>query len=224
MVLAAGRTDSLHAAEALEKLCRSYWPPLYSYIRRQGYAPSDAQDLTQAFFAKLLKKNFWARADPQQGRFRSFLLTALRNFLSDERDWVRTAKRGGGASIISFEEHASEERFQEGLAHNVSSEHQFDRQWASTVLEQARAKLRQECIDSGKSALYERVPLLGGETEGGYESVSQELGMSVSAIKSAVSRLRERYGDLVREEVAHTVASPAEVEGEVRHLLTVIGS
>ena len=113
MVLAAGRTDSLHAAEALEKLCRSYWPPLYSYIRRQGYAPSDAQDLTQAFFAKLLKKNFWARADPQQGRFRSFLLTALRNFLSDERDWVRTAKRGGGASIISFEEHASEERFQE---------------------------------------------------------------------------------------------------------------
>jgi len=225
VVISAGLTNSSHASEALEKLCRGYWPPLYSYIRRQGYGRADAQDLTQGFFAKLLQKNFWARADPQKGRFRSFLLTALRQFLADERDRVRTAKRGGGLSFISIDEQAGEDHFLEGLSQNLSGEQQFDRQWASTVLEQARAKLRQECIAAGKSGLYDRVSLAGGKNERSvsYTVVAQELGMSVSAIKSAVSRLRERYSELVREEVAHTVSSPAEIDAEVRHLLSVIG-
>jgi RNA polymerase sigma-70 factor (ECF subfamily) len=225
VVLSAGQASSSQASESLEKLCHAYWPPLYSYIRRQGHGMEEAQDLTQAFFAKLLKKNFWARADPQKGRFRSFLLTALRQFLADERDRVRTAKRGGGVSFISFDEQASEERFLEGASQNLNSEQQFDRQWASTVLEQARAKLRQECVASGKSALYDRISLVEGKDASAvpHALIAQELGMSVSAIKSAVSRLRARYGELVRQEVAHTVSSPAEIEAEIRHLLSVIG-
>jgi RNA polymerase sigma-70 factor (ECF subfamily) len=226
VVLSAGQASSSQASESLEKLCHAYWPPLYSYIRRQGHGMEEAQDLTQAFFAKLLKKNFWARADPQKGRFRSFLLTALRQFLADERDRVRTAKRGGGVSFISFDEQASEERFLEGASQNLSSEQQFDRHWAATVLEQARTRLRQECVASGKSALYDRISLVEGKDANPvpHALIAQELGTSVSAIKSAVSRLRARYGELVRQEVAHTVPNPAEIEEEIRHLLSVIGA
>ncbi len=188
-------------------------------------SPADAQDLTQAFFAKLLQKNFWARADPQKGRFRSFLLTALRQFLADERDRVRTAKRGGGLCFISIDEQTGEERLLEGMSRSPNGEQQFDRQWAATVLLQARAKLRQECIAAGKSGLYNGVSVVDGKNESSlpYAVIAQELGMSVGALKSAVSRLRQRYGQLVREEVAHTVSSPCEIEAEIRHLLAVIG-
>ena len=203
-----------------------YWPPLYSYVRRQGYGLEDAQDLTQAFFAKLIEKNFWARADPQKGRFRSFLLTALRQFLADERDRARAAKRGGGVSAISFDEKTGEEHFLEGLDQKLTGEQQFDRQWASAVLKQARARLRQECIASGKSGLYDRVNLLDDKPEKSlaYAEVARQLGMSLSAVKSAVSRLRERYGEMVREEIAHTVSEPGEVDAEIRYLLSVIGA
>ena len=224
-VVSAGQPDSSRAPAALEKLCQAYWKPLYSYVRRQGHGPADAQDLTQAFFARFLEKNLWSRANPQKGRFRSFLLTVLRHFLADERDRVRTVKRGGGFAFISFDEKAGEQCFLEGLGENLSGEEQFDRQWASTVLEQARARLRQECIATGKSGLFERVNLTDAPNTNSmsYEAVAQELGMSVSAIKSAVSRLRSRYGELVREEVAHTVSSPAEIDAEIRHLLSVVG-
>jgi len=226
VVLRAGDAQALHASQALEKLCRTYWPPLYSYVRHQGFRPEDAQDLTQAFFAKLLEKNFWARANPEKGRFRSFLLTALRHFVNDERDRARTAKRGGGVSFIPFDEGTGEEHFFKGLNPNLNSEQQYDRQWAATVLEQARAKLRQECIASGKSELYDRVNLLSDQPEkaDSYADVARQLGMSVSAIKSAVSRLRARYGALVREEVAHTVFSPAELDAEIAYLLSVVGN
>src|SRR5688572_16080539 len=202
--------DSPGASEALEKLCRTYWPPLYGYIRRLGHGPEEAEDLTQAFFAKLLQKNFWARADREKGRFRNFLLKALRNFLADERDRARTAKRGGGQSILSLDEHASEERYLEGLSQNVSAEQQFDRQWAATILEQARSKLRQECAASGKLGLYDRVSLIDGQNESAvsHAVIAQELGMTISAIKSAISRLRARYGELVRQEIAKTVSNP----------------
>ena len=226
VVISAGQADAFQASEALEKLCRTYWPPLYSFVRRHGYSPEDAQDLTQAFFAKLLEKNFWARADRQKGRFRSFLLTALRQFLADERDRARTAKRGGGATFISFDERTGEEHFLAGLDQKLSGEQQFDRQWASTVLEQARVKLRHECVASGRADLYERVNLLGGQDEKSvpYAVMAQELGMSVSAIKTAVSRLRARYGELVRKEVANTVSNPGELEDEIRYLLAVMAS
>jgi len=224
VVLSAGDIQASQPSQALEKLCRTYWPPLYSYVRHRGFAAEDAQDLTQAFFAKLLEKNFWARADRTKGRFRSFLLTALHHFLADERDRARTAKRGGGVSFISFDEEVGEEHFAEGL--NLSSEQQFERQWALTVLQQARAALQRECAASGKSALYQRVNLLGDQKESAvpYAAIAQDLGMSVSAIKSSVSRLRDRYGELVREEVAQTVTGPAEIDAEIRHLLSVIGA
>src|SRR5262245_32930923 len=147
VVLSTGNEqEGTRAREALEKVCRAYWPPLYGYVRRQGYGVEDAQDLTQAFFAKLLEKNFWARADPQKGRFRTLLLTALRQFLADQRDRARTAKRGGGMALLSFDEQLGEEHFLQGLQHQLSGEQQFERQWASAVLEQARARLHQECI------------------------------------------------------------------------------
>lgn len=219
------QVDSPQATEALEKLCRIYWPPLYSYVRRLGFEPQEAQDLTQAFFAKLLEKNFWGRADRQKGRFRNFLLTALRQFLADQRDRAQTVKRGGGVPLISLDERSGEAQFLEGLDQNLSAEQQFDRQWAAAVLEQARSRLREECSASGKSGLYDRINLLDDlrEKSLSYAEVASQLGMSISAIKSAVLRIRERYGELVREEVAHTVSSPAEVDGEIRHLLSVIG-
>ena len=225
VLIQAAEVDSPQASEALEKLCRSYRSPLYSYIRRLGHGPEDAEDLTQAFFAKLLQRNFWARADREKGRFRSFLLTALRHFLADERDRGKTAKRGGGLSIISIDEQGSEERYLEGLSHNLSAEQQFDRQWAVALLEQARTKLRQECAASGKLDLYDRVSLVDGQNENAvpHAVIAQELGMSISAVKSAVSRLRIRYGELVRQEVARTVSTPSEVEEEIRHLLSVVG-
>lgn len=224
VILSAGDIHGPKVSEALEKLCRTYWPPLYTYVRRQGHGPEDAQDLTQAFFAKLLQKNFWARADRKKGRFRNFLLTALRQFLLDERDRARTAKRGGGVSFIPFDEEVGEEHFADGL--NLSSEDQFERQWALTVLKQARAALQRECAATGKAELYERINLLGDQKETAvpYAAIAQDLGMSVSALKTAVSRLRERYGQFVRQEVGQTVSSPAEIDSEIRHLLSVIGA
>jgi len=224
VVLSAGELNSVKGSQALEKLCRAYWPPIYSYVRRMGYRTEDAQDLTQAFFAKLLEKNFWARANPEKGRFRSFLLVVLRQFLADERDRARTAKRGGGAPLISLDEGVVEGEFLKA-DQNLSGEQQFDGQWASTVLNQARARLRQECVDSGKLDLYERVNLLGEKEERSvtYDDIARELDTSVSAIKSAVLRLRGRYAGLVREEVAQTVSSPGEVDAEIGYLLSIIG-
>lgn len=174
----------------------------------------------------MLEKNFWARADPQKGRFRSFLLTALRQFLADQRDRARTTKRGGGISLISFDEQAGEGQFLERLDQNLTCEQQFDRQWASTVLEQARARLRHECIAAGKSALYDRLNLVGDEHERPvtYADIAPQLGMSVSAIKSAVLRLRRHYGELVRQEIAQTVSNPVELKAEIGHLLSVISA
>ena len=218
--------DSPQAFEAVEKLCRTYWSSLYGYVRRHGFSPEEAQDLTQAFFAKLLAKNFWIRADPQKGRFRSLLLTALRQFVADQRDRARAAKRGSGATVLSLDEGSGEQRFPEGVDRNLTPEQQFDRQWADAVLKEARAALHRECIASGKSGLYDRINLLDDKTETSlsYAEVAEQLGMSISAVKSAVMRLRARYGELVREVVARTVANPAEVDGEIRYLLSVIGN
>jgi len=226
VVLAAGLSASPQATDALEKLCRTYWLPLYSFVRRHGHSPHDAQDLTQAFFAKLLEKNFWSRADPHKGRFRSFLLTALRQFLADERDRAQTIKRGGGLTFLPLDEQLAETRYLEAPGDGVSPEKVFDRQWAAAVLEQARARLREECIVAGKGELYERLKFVeSGEASAfTYAELAAQLGMTESAIKSVVSRLRQRFGELLREEVAHTVAAPADLDEEIRYLLAVIGS
>jgi RNA polymerase sigma factor (sigma-70 family) len=226
VVLSAGDGLSPDGSQAREKLCRIYWPPLYNYVRRQGYSPEDAQDLTQSFFAKCLEKGFFARANPEKGRFRSFLLTALRQFLLDQRDRERTIKRGGGVPLISLDQTAAEERFFAVTQADVPSEQLFDRRWATSILSSARERLRHECSASGKASLYEQLHLLGESSDAPLScaEMAARVGMTNSALKTAVSRLRQRYGQLVRDEIAQTVTDPAEVDSEIRYLLTVIGA
>jgi RNA polymerase sigma-70 factor (ECF subfamily) len=215
--------DLAHAAR--EELCKTYWAPIHSYVRWQGYSPEDAKDLTQAFFAKLLEKDFWARANPEKGRMRSFLLTGLKQFLWDERDRANAAKRGGGAPVVSLDDsEVKEQSFATGDQN--AAERSFDQKWAAAILDAARARLREECAGSGKAALFEEVNLLGEADDKAvtYADVGARLGMGVSGVKTAVSRLRQRYGELVREEVEKTVAESADVDAEISYLLSIIAS
>ena len=225
-MLAASQETSPQATEALEKLCRAYWYPLYVFIRRQGYGPQDAQDLTQGFFTRLLEKNYLAQANRQKGRFRSFLLAALKHFVSDERDKAKAQKRGGGQALISLDEQIAEKRYRVEPADIMSAEKLFERRWALTLLEQARARLRNEYVAAGKAEFYDELKILetGEKNMVTYAELAVRLGTTESAIKSAVPRLRRRYAELVREEVAHTVNSPSEIDEEIRYLIAVISS
>lgn len=224
VVLAAGQGGSPAAFQALERLCQTYWYPLYAYVRRQGYPPEDAQDLTQAFFERVLEKNYLAQVDRDRGRFRAFLLAALKHFLSDQRDHDRAAKRGGGKPLLPLDAQEGEERYLLEPPDPLTPEKLYERRWALTVLEQARVRLRNEFAAAGKSDLYEALTGLetGEDTKLTYAELGQRLGRSESALKSAALRLRRRYGELIREEIAHTVASASEIEEEVRYLLAVV--
>ena len=223
VVLRAGDGDSPQAASALEQLCRTYWYPLYAYVRREGHTPPDAQDLTQEFFARLLARNSLAQVGPQKGKFRSFLLAALRHFLSDQRDRDRAVKRGGGAEVLSLDAQEAEERYRLEPVERLDAEKIYERRWAMTLLERALIRLREESAAAGKAELFERLrSFVAGDSEVTCAEAATELGLSESAVKSAVHRLRERYRELVREEIAHTVADPAEIEAEIRYLITVI--
>jgi RNA polymerase sigma-70 factor (ECF subfamily) len=224
MVLSARRSDSPQAAEALEKLCRTYWYPLYAYVRRRGHAPHDAQDLTQEFFARLLGNNYLGAVDREKGKFRSFLLASLNHFLSNERDRANAAKRGGGRTVISLDETVAEGQYQLEPASDVSPEKVFEQRWAVTLLDQAFKRLREEFAAAGKAELFDQLkPFLAeGASSGDYASVGAQLHMTPSAVAVAVHRLRQRYGELVRAEIANTVASPADIEDEMRHLLAVL--
>jgi RNA polymerase sigma-70 factor (ECF subfamily) len=224
VVLSTGDTNCSKAAEAREKLCAIYWTPLYNFVCRSGHNSEDAKDLTQSFFAKLVEKDFWTRADPLKGRFRAFLLTALRQFLLDERDRARAAKRGGGAPIQSLDESGLDLEIHAVRAGECAGDKQFDRQWAAAVLVEAKERLRQECIAVGKGELYDRIDLLSQKTTNpvGYAEIAAELGTTVSAIKSSVPRWRHRYAELVREEVAQTVSDPADIDSEIAYLLSIV--
>ncbi len=223
VVLAAGQHESPQAAEALEKLCRTYWYPLYAYVRRSGHSPEDAQDLTQEFFARLLARDSFAHVGPQKGKFRSFLLTALRHFLSDQWRQARAVKRGGGAEVLSLDALEAEERYRLEPVERMDAEKIYERRWALTLLEQALQRLREESAAAGKTKLFEALEsLVAGESDISCGEVAVKLGLTDSAVKSSLHRLRERYRALVREEIAHTVAEPAEVEAEVRYLITVV--
>jgi RNA polymerase sigma-70 factor (ECF subfamily) len=224
VVLAAGDPASPQAAEALERLCRTYWYPLYAYVRRGGHGTEEAQDLTQEFFARLVAKDYVARADPDKGKFRSFLLTGMKNLLCDEHDKARRLKRGGGREVISIDEREAENRYGLEPVDAMTPERLFERSWATTLLERAANRLREEYLSAGKAELHEQLIQfrLDAAEQRAYAEVAARLGLSESAVKSAIRRLRQRHLQLVREEIAQTVADPGEVDEEIRYLLRVV--
>jgi RNA polymerase sigma-70 factor (ECF subfamily) len=223
VVLAAGQSTDAQASEALEQLCRTYWYPLYAYVRREGSSATDAQDLTQEFFARLLEKNYLAQVERQKGKFRSFLLAALRHFLADQRDRARAVKRGGGADCLSLDAQTAEGRYRLEPVDRMDAEKIYERRWAMTLLEQALTRLRDENVAAGKTELFERLrDFVAGESDVSCGEAAAQLALTESAVKSALHRLRQRYRELVREEVAHTVADPAEIDTELRYLITVM--
>ncbi len=226
VVVAAGQEDSANASAALENLCRAYWYPIYVYVRRKGHGPDDARDLTQEFFAQLISKEHLRLADRQKGKFRTFLLTMLDHFLAREWSRVHRQKRGGEYTFISLDQHAPEERYRLEPADNDTPEKKFLRQWALTVLKQAMDALERECETIGKGALFrEARNLLSGERDAdAYVTISNRVGMSQGAARVAVHRLRQRYGELLRSEIAQTVETAAEVDEEMRCLLAALSA
>ena len=226
VVLAAGRSDSTHARTALEKLCRTYWPPIYAFVRRQGHNPHDAQDLTQEFFARLLARKSLADVDRAKGRFRSFLLASLKHFLANEWDKARAEKRGGGQVLIPIDAQAAESSCGIDPADQVTAEKMFERRWALTLLERVLLRLRDEHAHDGKAELFEQLKITLTEASRSvpYAEIATRLAMSEGAVKVAVHRLRQRYRELLRAEIADTVASPAEVEEEIRALFSALAA
>jgi len=210
--------------EALEVLCRQYWRPVYAFIRRRGHGPDDAQDLTQEFFARLLEKNFVKSADASKGRFRTFLLTAVSRFLINDRERAQAQKRGGGRALFSLDDARAEDGFRVEPADDATPETIYERRWAETVLEAVLARLRQEYEKVGEHERFEILkPFLAHEKQpkAGAQLAAQ-LKITESAAYSAVHRLRKRYGELLREEIAQTVNRPEEVEEELRYLVRVL--
>lgn len=226
VVLDAGQDDSPQAAGALEWLCRTYWYPLYAYVRRQGHNPVDAQDLVQEFFARFLERNYLRLADRNRGRFRTFLLTSLKHFLINEWSKANCEKRGGRQSLLSWDKELAESRFAAEPAIEQAPDALYDRRWAATLMERSLAALRKEFEQSGKQDLFDRLKVFvwGEKNSISYAAMAEELGMTEGAVKVAVHRLRQRYGDLLRTEVGRTVATPAEIDEELRYLISVIRS
>ena len=224
VVLLAGRSMSPESAAALEKLCRAYWPPIYCFARRKGWNDADAQDLTQQFFAHLLARNDFGGVDPRKGKFRTFLLAAFSHFLANEYDRLRAQKRGGGVAILSLDALPLEEAGELEPASNVSPGTQYDRRWAKTILEAALRRLAEEMLLNGKPGGFEALKpfLTANAVPGDYAAVAVRLEVAEASVPVLVHRLRQRYRELVRAEVAQTVTSPAELEEEMRHLFAVL--
>jgi RNA polymerase sigma factor (sigma-70 family) len=224
VVLAAGAADPSRCRAALETLCRTYWFPLYAYLRRQGCDCHQAQDYTQGFFTSLLERRALQRADPAQGRFRSFLLASLKHFVADQRDHAQAQKRGGGKNALPLDLGDAETRYSLEPVDDVSPEKLFARSWALAVLKEAMTQLRTECVAAGKERLFEylKTYLEAQETPPPYSEIASGLGLTEGAVRVAVHRLRQRYGELVRRQIAQTVAGPAEVEEELRELFAAL--
>jgi RNA polymerase sigma factor (sigma-70 family) len=219
LVVAAGQDES---DEALARLCADYWPPLYAYVRRCGYSLHAAQDVTQEFFTRLLDKDYLQSADRERGRFRSFLLTAFKHFLANERKASRAQKRGGGKLTFSLDFHAAEQAYQAAAVDSRTPEWLFEQQWALRLLDRVLHRLAEEYAAAGKGAMFvELRECLAGESDHRpYGSIAADLGISEAAVKMAVHRLRKRYRELLRDKIAQTVAHPAEIEDEIRQLFT----
>jgi RNA polymerase sigma factor (sigma-70 family) len=219
MVLDAGHSDSTSARNALAQLCQTYWYPIYAYVRRRGESPADAEDLTQGFFARLLELNSLADVRCEKGKFRSFLLASLNHYLSDEWDRQRAQKRGR-ARLISLDAGMAEGRFSREPADTLTPEKVFERKWAMTPLETAVQRVQREYELAGKGPLFLALRFSIAEQKAGepYAKLSAELGLSEQALRVAAHRLRRRYRELLRDEIGRTVATEAEVDGEIQHL------
>jgi RNA polymerase sigma factor (sigma-70 family) len=225
VVLAAGRRRTPQSDRALEELCRAYWFPLYAYVRRHGHSKEDAEDLTQEFFARFLGKNYLASLSAERGRFRAFLLAALKHFLANEWDKSRRQKRGGGVTPLSLDWQTADTQFQIAATAGPSPDRAFDREWAVTLLAQVIERLRAECEADGRARQFAelKIFLTAGKGELSHADAAQKLGLGETAVRVAVHRLRKRYRQLLRDEIAQTLADGADVDEEMRALFGAFG-
>jgi RNA polymerase sigma factor (sigma-70 family) len=223
-VVLEAQSESPAAQEALEKLCRIYWRPIYSFVQRQGIGPEEAKDITQGFFADLLERRSLTGARREKGRFRSFLLGALKHFLADERRRTMAIKRGKGQPLIPLEELSADERVGMEPTDPVTAEQIYERRWASTVLERVLSRSKDEYRAAGNAALFDSLKQLLPDEPGApsQADIAVQLGMTENAVRQAFYRFRQRYQSLLREEIAHTVATPGDIEDELRHLIAVV--
>ena len=232
MILSAGNSAGAEQKghDALAELCRIYWRPIFSFVCRRGYSPEDAQDLTQDFFVTILRNKWFQRADPTRGRFRSFLLKSLSNFLNNAAERNRAQKRGGEINFVSWDEWAAQAPSQVSLPDkaldSLPPEVLFDLRWAATVVEQTLRRLREECESKGRLRLFETLSsyLTGERADASYTDLAAALAIPESAVKKQLHNMRQRYRWLLRDEVAHTVENPAEVDDEIRHLCAALAA
>ena len=224
LVMAASRHATPGSREALSQLCELYWPPLYGYARRHGNSVEQAQDLTQSFFARFLEKHDVATADPNRGRFRSFLLASFKHFLANEYDREHAKKRGGSRVLIALEIETAEARYAAEPPDTLTPEALFERQWALGVIDRVTAAVRSDFIDAGKEATFLRLKgfLMGEKEEGGYAEAARELGMTQGAVKVTVHRLRGKFRERLRTEIMATVSDDSEIDDEIRYLMAVL--
>lgn len=226
VVLSASQNETTRGRESLGTLCETYWYPLYAFVRRQGYSPHDAQDLTQGFFEKLLESESLAGVSPEKGKFRTFLLVALKRFLANEWHRANSQKRGGGSFRVPLHGHTAETRYIAEPIEQLTAERLYERRWALALLERVLERLEREFSESEHTEHFVKLKpyLMPDKGSIPYAAAGAELGMSESAVKVAVHRLRRRFRELFREEVANTVAEPQDLDEEIRHLLSAFSS
>lgn len=222
LVLAAARSGAADA-EALARLCSLYWYPVFAFVRRQGHSADEAQDLTQGFFTRLIEKRELGQADQDRGRFRAFLLTACRHFISNQEDRMRAIKRGGGTAAISIDLVEAEGRYERALVSVETPERLYERQWALTLMDVVLDSVRNEYVAEGNERLFDGLRGFLTDSAGTHADAARDLDMTIPAVKMAMHRLRRRYREALRERVADTVDSPEEVDDEIRHLMTAVG-
>jgi RNA polymerase sigma factor (sigma-70 family) len=224
LILAAGGPSGERSTDALATLCEAYWYPAYAFIRRQGHDADAARDLTQEFFTRVLEKHYFRDADRTLGRFRAFLLTAIRHFLSNERDRDQALKRGGRMQMLSLDVETAEGVYQLEGRDDLTPEKLFDARWASVLLDRALTRVKQDYVAADKSALFDQLKgfLTGDSDDVPYADTARTLGMSEGAVKVAVHRLRRRFRDALVKEIAETVSDPADIDAEIRHLLQAV--
>jgi DNA-directed RNA polymerase specialized sigma24 family protein len=226
LVLAAQKKASPEAEEALAELCGAYWFPIYSFVRRQGVSAPEAEDLTQGFFTRLLAKDYLKDVEREKGRFRSFLLVACKHYLANERDHARAVKRGGGRPVLSLDTGEAEDRYVLEPSHQLTPERLYERQWALTLLARVLSRIRNEFVEDGRESAFEmlKVFLTGESGSSGYRALAADMATTEGAVKVAVHRLRRRYRDLIRAEIAATVEGERAIDDEVRHLMAALSS